>query len=136
MATPARNRAAGTNALDGTAPTDESIAMRGREDTLPNGPAAAAILASGIGCMAMGFFTTFAVILPSLNAALNLYNPAGPLSGKTTGAVLVWLLAWAVLHVLWRNTQVDFGRVFMVTMVLIVLGLVGTFPPFFEAFAH
>jgi len=60
------------------------------QETLTNGPAAAAILASGIGSMALGLFTTLAQAITSIKNALNLYDPAGPLSGKTTVAVVVW----------------------------------------------
>lgn len=43
---------------------------------------------------------------------LNFYPPAGPLSGKTTMAVVVWLVAWAVTHQAWRDRDVNFGAVF------------------------
>jgi len=104
------------------------------QETLTNGPAAAAILASGIGSMALGLFTTLAQAITSIKNALNLYDPAGPLSGKTTVAVVVWLVAWGILHGLWKKKQVAFARVFIATVILIALGLLGTFPPFFEAF--
>jgi len=104
------------------------------QETLTNGPAAAAILASGIGSMALGLFTTLAQAITSIKNALNLYDPAGPLSGKTTVAVVVWVVAWGILHGLWKGKQVDFAKVFIATVILIALGLLGTFPPFFEAF--
>lgn len=104
------------------------------QETLTNGPAAAAILASGIGSMALGLFTTLAQAITSIKNALNLYDPAGPLSGKTTVAVVVWVVAWGILHGLWKGKQVDFAKVFIATLILIALGLLGTFPPFFEAF--
>lgn len=65
---------------------------------------------------------------------MNLYDPAGPLSGKTTVAMVVWLVAWAVFHGLWKNQQVNFTKVFIGTLIMIALGLLGTFPPFYEAF--
>jgi hypothetical protein len=48
--------------------------------------------------------------------------------------VVVWLIAWAVFHGRWKNTQVDFAKVFGVTLILIALGVLGTFPVFFELF--
>lgn len=105
-----------------------------QKENLPNGPAAAAILASGIGSLALGLFTTLAQAITPIGSALNLYNPVGPLSGKTTGAVVIWLVAWAVFHGLWKNRQVDFAKVFIATLIMIALGLLGTFPLFFEAF--
>ena len=107
-----------------------------QKKTLTNGPAAAAILASGIGSLALGVFTTLAQAIALVKDALNLYNPAGPLSGKTTVAVVFWLVAWAVFHSLWRNQQVDFTKVYIATLIMIALGLLGTFPPFFEAFGN
>lgn len=105
-----------------------------KKETLNNGSAAAAILASGIGSFALGLFTTLAQAIAPIRSALNLYDPAGPLSGKTTVAVVVWLVAWAVFHSLWRNQQVNFTKVYIATLIMIALGLLGTFPPFFEAF--
>lgn len=105
-----------------------------QKETLPNGPAAAAILASGIGSMALGLFTTLAEASGAVKTTLNFYNPAGPLSGKTTVAVIVWLVAWGILHGLWKSEEVNFRKVFTAALILIGLGLLGTFPPFFEAF--
>ncbi|OHD67856.1 MAG: hypothetical protein A2W19_01555 [Spirochaetes bacterium RBG_16_49_21] len=107
-----------------------------QQKNLYNGPAAAAILAAGISCMALGLFTTLAQAIGPLKKALNLYDPAGPLSGKTTFAVVAWLAAWIIFGILWKNKQVGFARVFIASLVLIALGLIGTFPPFFEMFGH
>lgn len=99
-----------------------------------NGPAAAAILASGVGSLALGLFTIMAEANAAIKNALNLYNPVGPLSGKTTVAVVIWLVAWAVFHGLWKNEQVDFAKIFSVTLIMIALGLLGTFPLFYDLF--
>ncbi len=101
---------------------------------LTNGPAAAAILASGIGSLALGLFTCLTQALAPVNGALSFYDPTGSLSGETTLAVLAWLASWAILHGLWKREQVDFGKVFVATLILIALGLLGTFPPFFHVF--
>ena len=101
---------------------------------LTNGPAAAAILASGIGSLALASFTCLTQALGPLNRALSFYDPTGSLSGVTTLAVLAWLASWAILHGLWKREQVDFGKVFVATLILISLGLLGTFPPFFQLF--
>jgi len=65
---------------------------------------------------------------------LNIYNPSGPLSGKTTLGIAVWLISWLLLGFLWKDKELDLRRSFIITMVLIVVGLLLTFPPFFEAF--
>ncbi|MCH8281818.1 MAG: hypothetical protein IIC96_14175 [Chloroflexi bacterium] len=105
-----------------------------QQKALTNGPAAAAILASGIGSLALGLFTCLTQALASFNGALSFYGPAGSLSGETTLAVVAWLAAWAILHRMWIRQQVDFGKVFVATLILIALGLLGTFPPFFQLF--
>ena len=59
----------------------------------------------------------------------------GPLSGKTTFAVVVWLVAWAVLHLALRARARLTNGVLVTTGILIALGLLGTFPVFFQLFA-
>jgi hypothetical protein len=92
-----------------------------------NGSALAAALAGGIGAFAMG-----AVVLlneAGLFTAPSLYAPAGGVSGRTTLATIVWLVAWAVLHHRWRALEIAPGRVGAVTLILIALGVLGTYPP-------
>ncbi|MFA6054306.1 MAG: hypothetical protein WC769_02905 [Thermodesulfovibrionales bacterium] len=105
-----------------------------QNNDLTNGPAAAAILAAGIGSLALGLFVILAEASSSVNNALNFYDPVGPLSGKTTLAIIIWILSWMILHSSWKNKQVGFAGVFTVSLILIVLGLLGTFPPFFDLF--
>jgi len=105
-----------------------------QNNDLTNGPAAAAILAAGIGSLALGLFVILAEASKSVNNALNFYNPVGPLSGKTTMAIVIWILSWMILHSSWKNKQVGFAGVFTVSLILIILGLLGTFPPFFDLF--
>ena len=97
-----------------------------------NGSVWAAILASGIGAFAMGLV----VILNEAGvfAAPSLYGPSGGVSGRTTIAVVVWLVAWVVLHSRWKDRRVDARRVRAVTLLLIGLGLVATFPPVWAVF--
>src|SRR5512134_1344663 len=92
-----------------------------------NGSAMAAFLSGGIGAFAMG-----AVVLlneAGIFAAPTLYAPAGGVSGRTTLATIVWLIAWAVLHTRWKAREIAPGRVGAVTLILIALGVLGTFPP-------
>jgi hypothetical protein len=98
----------------------------------PNGALWAAILASGVG----GFAVGLVVILneSGVFSAPALYAPAGGVSGRTTIAATTWLLSWAVLHRLWRKREVDGGRVTAIAAVLILLGLVGAFPPVWSLF--
>jgi hypothetical protein len=92
-----------------------------------NGAAMAAVLGSGIGSFAIAFF----VLLneAGLFAAPTLYAPAGGVTGRTTLAAVAWLLAWGVLHARWKSRDVAPRPVFTATVVLVVLAVVGTFPP-------
>jgi hypothetical protein len=102
--------------------------------TKPNGPAAAVMLASGIGALVLGLLTTFAVISEGLKDFLQLDDGVGPLSGKTSFAVVAFLASWGALHAALRDRQVEWRTVIGATIVLLAIALVLTFPPFFEAF--
>lgn len=110
------------------------MVTRETQQVLKNGAAAAAILAAGIGSFILGLVTTLAAMSEAVASGLNWYRPAGPLSGKTSLAVIVWLVAWVVFHTRWKDTQIPFNHIFIITLVLIGLGLLLTFPPIFEAF--
>ncbi len=101
----------------------------------PNGPAAAAILGAAIGVFTIGVMTTLGEASPRIGSALAWWAPVGPLSGKTGVGILAWLIAWAVLASAYRGKDVDFGKITRWAWVLIVLGLLFTFPPFFDLFA-
>ncbi len=102
----------------------------------PNGAAGAAIIASGIGVAALGFFTTMNEASARMHDFLNFQNRVGPLSGKTTMAGIIWLVAWALLApALWKR-NVPMNTVLIVTAILLVIGAVGTYPKFFTLFAE
>ncbi len=100
----------------------------------PNGPAAAAILAAGIGCFALGLLVIASEAVPAFKNALSLYAPVGPLSGKTIAQVAIYFVAWAGLAYAWRGRSIAFGKVYTATLILVALGLVGTFPLVYETF--
>lgn len=99
----------------------------GQREQVTNGAALAAFMAAGVGAFAVGFF----VILneAGMFAAPALYGPAGGVSGRTTFAVVVWLIAWGALHNRWKSRQIEPQRVHAVALLLIGLGLLLTFPP-------
>lgn len=99
------------------------------------GPAAAAFIAGGIGTFFVGLMTTLAEASAGIKTFLTWSTPVGPLSGKTTVGVLAWLIAWFVLNNMWKGKDYDMRRAFTITLVLIGLGLLLTFPPIFEVFA-
>jgi hypothetical protein len=101
----------------------------------PDGPFAAALLATGIGCFLLGLLTTLAEASGGFRTFLNFYNPVGPLSGKTTYAVVLYAISWAVLYYVWKGRDNMVRLVLRPFVVLTLLGLLGTFPIFFELFA-
>lgn len=101
----------------------------------PEGPVAAAIIAGGIGALWLGLLTTLAEASTDIKDFLNIYDPVGPLGGKTIGAVILWLVSWAILHVIYKDKPFETRKALTVALVLIGLGILGTFPIFFQAFA-
>ena len=95
-----------------------------------NGAALAAILGSAIGAFAMGAFVL--ANEAGIFAAPSLYGPAGGLSGRSTFAVLAWLIAWGLLHARWRGRDVGATPVFACALVLVALSVIATFPPVWE----
>ena len=83
--------------------------------TLPegvaNGPGAAAVLAAGIGSLALGVFAFAGDASPPIRRVFNIWDPSGPLSGVTSGAVLVWLVAWYMLARRWATRDVGLTSV-------------------------
>jgi peptidoglycan biosynthesis protein MviN/MurJ (putative lipid II flippase) len=100
----------------------------------PSGPAAASILAAGIGALVLGILTTWSEASTGFADALQWNDRVGPLSGKTIISAIAYFGSWGVLHVIWRRSNPSLQRVVWITVLLIVLGLIGTFPKFFQQF--
>lgn len=103
-------------------------------ETRKAGRALAALVAAGVGCASLGLFVVLAEASTTIRSLLNFYNPVGPLSGKTSLAVLAMIVAWLVLERSWRDNTLNFTTGLTIAFVLIGLGFLGTFPPVFELF--
>jgi len=101
-------------------------------DRIPNGPGAAAILAAGIGSAALGILALAGDASGAINKFLNFYNPTGALSGVSTLAIIIWLIAWLVLARLWGAKTVDVVRINWISFALLAVGFLLTFPPFMD----
>ena len=101
----------------------------------PTGPVAAALLATGIGVFVLGLLTTLSEASTSVHDFLQFSDEVGPLAGKTIIASAAYFVSWAVLHVFWRRQNPSLRPILIATAVLVVLGILGTFPTFFQAFA-
>lgn len=114
------------NALDG----DPSA----KTPSLTNGPGAAAILAAGIGSFSLAALAIAADKVASLKSALIFYKPTGDLSGVTTVAIVIWLVAWGGLEMRWRKRTVALGLVSWLALGMLVLSILLTFPPIADLF--
>ncbi|OFW14667.1 MAG: hypothetical protein A3F70_09220 [Acidobacteria bacterium RIFCSPLOWO2_12_FULL_67_14] len=94
---------------------------------MTNGSAMASFLAAGIGACAVGMF----VLLNEngLFAAPALHEGAGGVSGRTTFATAVWLIAWGALHLRWGDRTIAPRPVCLLTLILTGIGILATFPP-------
>jgi hypothetical protein len=105
-------------------------------DVKPNGPVAAVLLATGLGALVLAILTVWAEASASFKDSLAYDLEVGPLSGKTIWATVAFLGSWGVLTLVLRNREVDLNKVLIIAGVLLALGLVGTFSPFFELFTE
>ena len=107
----------------------------GPERERPFGPIAAVFLAAGIGSLVLGILTTLAEASEDLKSALEWSESVGPLMGKTLLSAAAFLVSWAILHVAFRDKEIEPRKVFVWTGVLVAAGILLTFPTFFQLFA-
>lgn len=98
----------------------------------PSGPAAAVVLAAGLGCFTLGLLSVLTAASTSVSDALTLSDRVGDVSGLTTAAAVLFFAAWGILATVWRHADPPLVQVAAASGVLVALGLVGTFPPFFN----
>ena len=108
------------------------MAGREPESAVPNGAAMAAFLAAGVGALGLGLV----VFLNELGVfeVPALYGPAGGVTGRTAAGVVIWLVAWAVLHSRWKERRMEPSGLFAMSLILIAVGVVLCFPPVWHLF--
>jgi len=101
-----------------------------------NGPVSAALLAGGIGSAAMGLITLIYELddKSAFAKAMAWNKGVGGLSGKSSLAIIIFFVAWAILHYLWKDKETDFARISSIAIALLIVGLLGTFPPVWHLF--
>lgn len=101
----------------------------------PNGPVAAGLLASGISALVLGILTTIAEASEGFGESLQWNDRVGPLSGKVLIATAAFVVVWGALVPPLRDKDIPWKPLLIVTSLLVALGVIGTFPTFFQAFA-
>jgi hypothetical protein len=97
-----------------------------------NSLVAKAMLAGGIGCFFIGLMTDLSEGCKAIEGFLTFSKPVGALSGKTIVAIVFWLVSWVILAGKWNGRSVDFNKVYKVTLILVALRILRTFPLFFK----
>jgi hypothetical protein len=120
---------------DAVPESSSPMAPQDIEGDKPFWPVGAAFLAAGFGVLVLGVLTTLAEASTTIKDWLQFSDSVGPLSGKTLISVAAWLVAWAVLSIAIRGRDLKPQTVYWITGIMVALGLVGTFPSFFEKFA-
>jgi hypothetical protein len=98
----------------------------------PTGPAAAAILAVGIGVFVLGLCAILGDAFAPMAALFNWVPRTGPLAGVTACAVVLWLLSWWGLERRWSGRDIELRAINRLAAVLFVIGLLLSFPPLMD----
>ena len=101
----------------------------------PSGPVAAAMIAAGIGALVLAILTVWAEASEGFKESLAYNDRVGPLSGKTIWASVAFFVSWGALSLGLRRRHFDLAKAMLITVVLLGLGYLGTFAPFFRMFA-
>lgn len=95
----------------------------------------AALIASGFGAFVLGIMVIWAEKSVTFADKLAWNLKVGPLSGKTGVAVIAFFASWILLHFGFQRRTIPLMTAMIIGGVLLALGLLFTFPPFFELFA-
>jgi hypothetical protein len=95
----------------------------------------ASFIAAGIGSTFFGLGVIGAEMSQGFKTAITLTPGVGPLSGKAAIGVVAFFLSWVILHYALKGKHVKLVHSFTIGIVLIFLGVLFTYPPFFLLFA-
>lgn len=100
------------------------------ETSVRTGAAGAAILSACLGCCALGVLADIGDASKAAARFLTFWKATGPLSGVSTLAIAIWLIAWFVPHRIWRERDCAFRKVTVASSILLLVAFLLTFPPF------
>ena len=134
-----------TTIVEGRTVTEAAgLDARAERPQRPTGEAVAALLAAGIGMLALALVNQIAELSDPFAAWLHgigkLWMPGapgiGPYSGKETVSVLAWLVSWAILHPALRTRELSVSRWLVVFLVMVAVATTFIWPPVYTHFAH
>jgi hypothetical protein len=103
------------------------------EPAIPNGAAAAAILAAGVGCVSVSICAWLGDAVPAIGHAFNWYPPTGPLSGVSASAISIWFIVWIACHRRWKGSSMPMGAIGVISLTCLVVAFLLSFPPIGDA---
>ena len=106
-----------------------------RSDTASSGAGGRGLLAAGFGAFVLGFLTTINEASTGVQRLPAVQRPRRTPAGKTILAAIAYFGSLLVFALVWRGRQLALKPVLIVAGVLLLLGFLGTFPIFFQAFA-
>ena len=86
------------------------------------------MLAMGTGALLMAVLAIIADHSTTIRKALTFYTPAGPLSGVTTSAIVVWIACWIGFDLRWKRNNVS-DSALLVGLYMLALSFLLMFPP-------
>ena len=102
---------------------------------LGNGQFLAVVLAAGVGSLVLGILTILAEGSTRIHDGLELVARVGPLSGKVSWALVAFGVSWVALALAFRRRELAWTIPLVIAGLMIIAGLVLTFPPVFQAVA-
>jgi hypothetical protein len=110
---------------------------------MPSGAAVAALMAAMFGMLALAVVNVFTAASKGFNTWVHdvgkLWMPGaagiGPYSGKETISLVIWLVAWVVLHYALRERELRLSTWLLVFLAGVGVATTLIWPPVFEYLA-
>jgi hypothetical protein len=113
-----------------------------------SGPAAAALVSAGIGCVTMmishhfsdgdkskaveNLIWTLGSWIPGSHNPSKLWGNIGSYSGKETMLLLGWFVSWIVLYLVWKDKQIKSKTIFFWMFLLFIAATAMSWHPLFS----
>ncbi len=110
------------------------------QEQKPNGEAIAAFMSPMLGLLALAFAnllweanrTYYTEVYLRIGSWIPKYDRIGPLTGKETILLMVWLGSWAILHLLLRKREMRIAPWAIAFLIGIVAAALLVWPPVAE----